>query len=109
LAQGDVSSQMAAPYKILARKSSAKIAEPPKEKQPLGQAHSPAIEPHLKIAPLAGLFRPTGRRHFIADFGARLIYQSAITSTPSPFPAMSAISAFLVQLLLFVKTGAFPD
>jgi hypothetical protein len=26
----------------------------------LGQAHSPAIEPGLKLAPLAGLFRPAG-------------------------------------------------
>jgi hypothetical protein len=30
----------------------------------LGQAHSPAIELRLKIAPLAGLFRPTVRRVF---------------------------------------------
>jgi hypothetical protein len=29
-----------------------------------GQAHSPAIESRLKIAPLAGLFRPTGRTWF---------------------------------------------
>jgi hypothetical protein len=56
-----------APYKIAGGKSSAKICEPPREKNRVGQAHSPAIELHLKIAPLAGLFRPTRRRGFTAE------------------------------------------
>jgi hypothetical protein len=31
----------------------------PEKNNALGQAHSPAIELHLKTARLAGLFRPT--------------------------------------------------
>jgi hypothetical protein len=46
------------------REKQSKIREPPKEEQPLGQAHSPAIELSRKIAHLAGLFRPTAQSGF---------------------------------------------
>ena len=49
-----------APYKILAGKAVQRYVNRQRESNPLGQAHSPAIDLRLKTAPLAGLFRPTG-------------------------------------------------
>jgi hypothetical protein len=68
LAQRIVSSRAGflAPYKIFSGKNGAKMREPQKKNHPLGQTHSPAIEPGLKTTPLVGLFRPTGRR--LPDF-----------------------------------------
>jgi hypothetical protein len=50
----------------------------PRKNDVLGQAHSLAIEPGLKIAPLAGLFRPSrcGRK--------QRLYQLPVASNTRP-------------------------